>query len=148
MAEILGAFGGWTWWIIGGVLLLSELLATSIFLVWFGLAALSVGLADAFLGLNWQTEIILFVVLSVVYVLLGRRYMKTRATDEVDQPYLNQRVNAFVGRTAVLHEAIVNGEGKVRIDDALWRVTGTDAPAGSRVLITGGSGMVLETEPA
>lgn len=148
MAEILGAFGDWTWWIVGGVLLLSELLATSIFLVWFGLAALSVGLADIFLGLNWQTEVILFVVLSVVYVLIGRRYVRTRATDEVDQPYLNQRVNAFVGRTAVLQEAIVNGEGKVRIDDALWRVTGTDAPAGSRVLITGGSGKVLETEPA
>ena len=148
MAEILGVFGGWTWWIIGGVLLLSELLATSIFLVWFGLAALSVGLADVLLDLNWQTEIILFVVLSVIYVLIGRRYMRTRATDEVDLPYLNQRVNTFVGRTAVLHEAIVNGEGKVRIDDALWRVNGTDAPAGSRVLITGGSGMVLETEPA
>ena len=148
MAEILGAFGGWTWWIIGGVLLFSELVATSIFLVWFGLAALTVGLADVILDLNWQTEIILFVILSVVYVLIGRRYMKTRATDEVDQPYLNQRVNAFVGRTAVLHEAIVNGEGKVRIDDALWRVTGTDAPAGSRVLITGGSVMLLETEPA
>ncbi len=148
MAEILGVFGDWTWWIIGGVLLVGELVATSIFLVWFGLAALTVGLADVFLNLNWQTEIILFVVLSVAYVLIGRRYMKTRATDEVDLPYLNQRVNAFVGRTAVVHEAIVNGEGKVRIDDALWRVRGTDAPAGSRVRITGGSGMVLETEPA
>ncbi len=148
MAEILDIFGGWTWWIIAGVLLLSELLATSIFLVWFGLAALTVGLADLFLGLNWQTEVIAFVVLSVVYLLLGRRFVRTRATDEVDQPYLNQRVNAFVGRTAVVHEPIVNGEGKVSIDDALWRVTGTDAPAGSRVRITGGSGMVLETEPA
>jgi membrane protein implicated in regulation of membrane protease activity len=148
MAEILGVFGDWTWWIIAGVLLVSGLLATSIFLVWFGLAALSVGLADFFLGLSWQMEIILFVVLSVVYLLLGRRYVRTRATDEVNQPYLNQRVNAFVGRTAVLHEPIVNGEGQVRIDDALWRVTGSDAPAGSRVRITGGSGMVLETEPA
>ncbi len=148
MADILGVFGDWTWWIIAGVLLVSELLATSVFLVWFGLAALTVGLADLFLGLNWQTEVIVFVVLSVVYLLLGRRFVRTRATDEVDQPYLNQRVNAFVGRTAVVHEPIVNGEGKVRIDDALWRATGTDAPAGARVRITGGSGMVLETEPA
>ena len=148
MAEILGIFGDWTWWIIAGLLLVSELVATSIFLVWFGLAALSVGLIDLFLGLSWQMEVVLFVVLSVVYLLLGRRYVRTRATDEVNQPYLNQRVNAFVGRTAVVQKAIVNGEGEVRIDDALWRVTGTDAPAGSRVRITGGSGMVLETEPA
>ena len=147
MAEFLGSFGDWTWWIIGALLLVSELVATNIVLVWFGLAALSVGLADLFLGLSWQMEVILFVVLSVIYLLLGRRYVRTRATDEVNVPYLNQRVNAFVGRTAVLHEAIVNGEGKVRMDDALWRVTGTDAPVGSRVRITGGSGMVLETEP-
>lgn len=147
MAEFLGSFGDWTWWIIGALLLVSELVATNIVLVWFGLAALSVGLADLFLGLSWQMEVILFVVLSVIYLLLGRRYVRTRATDEVNVPYLNQRVNAFVGRTAVLHEAIVNGEGKVRMDDTLWRVTGTDAPAGSRVRITGGSGMVLETEP-
>ncbi|MEM7634784.1 MAG: NfeD family protein [Pseudomonadota bacterium] len=148
MAEVLGVFGDWTWWIIAGLLLVSELVATSIVLVWFGLAALSVGLVDLFLGLSWQMEVILFVVLSVIYLLLGRRYVKTRATNEVNLPYLNQRVNAFVGRTVVLHEAIVNGEGKVRMDDALWRVTGTDAPAGTRVRITGGSDMVLETEPA
>lgn len=148
MAEIMDFFGDWTWWIIAGVLLVSELVATSIVLVWFGLAALTVGLADLFLGLSWQVEVIVFVVLSVVYLLLGRRYVRTRATDEVNLPYLNQRVNTYVGRTAVLHEAIVNGEGKVRMDDALWRVTGTDAPAGSRVRITGGSNMVLETEPA
>ena len=148
MAEILGFFGNWTWWIIGTLLLVSELVATNIVLVWFGLAALSVGVADLFLGLSWQMEIVLFVVLSVIYLVLGRRYVRPRATDEVNLPYLNQRVNAFVGRTAVLHEAIVNGEGQVRIDDALWRVTGTDAPAGSRVRITGGSGMVLQTEPA
>ena len=147
MSEVVGLFGGWTWWIIGAILLVGELLATSIFLVWFGLAALTVGLADLFLSLNWQTEIVLFVVLSVVYVLVGRRYMGNRGAVADDQPYLNQRMNAFVGRTVVLHEAIVNGEGKVRIDDAIWRVTGTDAPAGSKVLITGGSGVVLETEP-
>ncbi len=148
MAEIMDFFGDWTWWIIAGVLLVSELVATSIVLVWFGLAALTVGLADLFLGLSWQVEVIVFVVLSVIYLLLGRRYVRTRATDEANLPYLNQRVNAYVGRTAVLHEAIENGEGKVRMDDALWRVTGTDAPAGSRVRITGGSNMVLETEPA
>ncbi len=148
MAEIMDLFGDWTWWIIAGVLLVSELVATSIVLVWFGLAALTVGLA-ALSGSGFVLdEVIVFVVLSVIYLLLGRCYVRTRATDEANLPYLNQRVNAYVGRTAVLHEAIENGEGKVRMDDALWRVTGTDAPAGSRVRITGGSNMVLETEPA
>lgn len=145
MTALMDLFGGWTWWIIASVLLVSELLIMSIFLVWLGLAALTVGLLDLLVGMQWQAETVLFVVLSVIYVFVGRRYMRTRAQDTTDQPHLNQRINAFVGRTATLHEAIVNGEGKVRIDDALWRVSGEDAPAGTKVQITGVSGMTLQT---
>jgi membrane protein implicated in regulation of membrane protease activity len=148
MAELMELFGGWTWWIIAAVLLVSELLVMSIFLVWLGLAALTVGIVDLIVGLEWQAEVVLFVILSVVYVFIGRRNMRTRAEDTTDQPHLNQRINAFVGRTVVLHEAIANGEGKVKLDDALWRVSGTDAPAGSSVRITGVSGMMLLSEPA
>ncbi len=148
MAELMDFFGGWTWWIIAAVLLVSELLTMTIFLVWLGLAALSVGIVDLILGLDWRAEAVLFVLLSVIYVWFGRGYMKTRAVDETDQPHLNQRINAYVGRTVVLHEAIVNGEGKVRLDDAVWRVRGADAPAGEKVRIVGVSGMLLETEPA
>jgi membrane protein implicated in regulation of membrane protease activity len=148
MADLLGLLGDWTWWIIAVVLLVSELLVMSIFLVWLGLAALTVGLVDLLLGLDWQMEVLLFVVASVIYLWLGRRYVKTRAAGETDQPHLNQRMQSLVGRTAVLHEAIVNGQGKVQLDDAIWRVTGEDAPAGTRVRITGADGLVLQTEPA
>ena len=139
MAEILGFFGDWTWWIIGGLLLVSELVATNIVLVWFGLAALSVGRGRPVSGPELadgnHSVCRAFDRLSGAWTALCQ---DTRATDEVNLPYLNQRVNAFVGRTTVLHEPIVNGEGKVSMDDALWKVTGTDAPAGSRVRVTGG----------
>lgn len=148
MEQLLGIFGVWTWWVIAAVLLVAELLVMSVFLVWFGIAALSVGLLALFLDLGWQLELLLFVVLSTLYVFLGRAYMKTRAASETDQPFLNQRAQAYVGQTAVLFEAISNGRGKVRLDDSVWLVTGSDAPAGSRVRITGVSGMVLQSEPA
>jgi membrane protein implicated in regulation of membrane protease activity len=147
MEELLGLFGIWTWWIIAAVLLVSELLVMSIFLVWLSVAALTVGLVELAVDLNWQTEVLLFVTLSIVYVLLGRRYMKTRAASETDQPFLNQRSGSYVGRTVVLLEAIENGRGKVQIDDAIWQVEGEDAPAGSKVRITGVDGMLLRAEP-
>lgn len=147
MEQLLGIFGVWTWWVIAAVLLVAELLVMSVFLVWFGIAALSVGLLALFLQLGWQLELLLFVVLSTLYVFLGRAYMKTRAASETDQPFLNQRAQAYVGQTAVLFEAISNGRGKVRLDDSVWLVTGSDAPAGSKVRITGVSGMVLQSEP-
>ena len=148
MEQLLDIFGIWTWWIIAAVLLVAELLVMSVFLVWFGIAALSVGVLALFLQLGWQMELLLFVVLSGVYLLLGRRYVKTRAASETDQPFLNQRVQAYVGQTVILFEAIENGRGKVRLDDAIWQVAGKDAPAGSKVRITGVSGMVLQSEPA
>lgn len=148
MEQILDLSGVWTWWIVAAVLLVAELLVMSVFLVWFGIAALTVGLLALFLQLGWQMELLLFVVLSTVYVLLGRGYMKTRAASETDQPFLNQRAQAYVGQTVVLFEAIENGRGKVRLDDAIWQVAGQDAPTGSKVRITGVSGMVLQSEPA
>lgn len=148
MVDLLNLFGVWTWWIVAAVLLVAELVVMSVFLVWFALAALSVGLLVLFVELGWQIELLLFVVLSIVYVLAGRRYMKTRGASETDQPFLNQRAEAYVGRTAVLFEAIENGRGKLSLDDAIWQVTGSDAPAGSKVRITGVSGMVLTCEPA
>lgn len=148
MEFLLGLFGMWTWWIIGGALLVAELLVMSVFLVWFGIAALSVGIVALFVSLGWQFELLLFVVLSGLYLFLGRRYMKTRAASETDQPYLNQRINSYVGQTVILFEAIENGQGKVKLDDAIWRVSGADAPAGSKIRITGVKGMMLQSEPA
>lgn len=148
MEQLLELFGVWTWWIIAAILLVSELLVMSIFLVWLGVAALTVGLIELAFDLSWEMEVVLFVVLSTIYVLAGRRYMKTRAASETDQPFLNQRANAYVGRTVVLVDPIENGRGKVRLDDSVWQVAGQDAPVGSKVRITGVDGMVLQSEPA
>ncbi|MGB7204921.1 MAG: NfeD family protein [Anderseniella sp.] len=147
MGILMELMGGWTWWIIAAILLVSELLVMSIFLVWLGLAALTVGIIDLIFVTDWHIEAILFVVLGIVYLFLGRKYMKSRGEFTSDQPHLNQRINSFVGRTVVLHEPIVNGEGKVQFDDAFWKVTGVDTPAGTKVRITGLAGMVLLCEP-
>jgi membrane protein implicated in regulation of membrane protease activity len=148
MEQLLGSIGIWVWWIIAAVLLIAELLVMTVFLVWLGAAALTVGLIELFVDLGWQLEVFLFVVLSTIYVLVGRRYVNTRSEPRDGDPALNQRTSAYVGRTVVLHEAIVNGQGKVKLDDALWRVEGTDAPAGSKVRIVAASAMALQTEPA
>src|ERR671917_2618942 len=50
-AETLGF---WIWIILGLLLVGAETLAPGIFLLWFGLAAMLTGLADAWFGLSWQ----------------------------------------------------------------------------------------------
>ena len=65
-----------------------------------------------------------------------------------DQPLLNKKVAQMVGRTFVLEQPIVNGHGKVRVNDALWSIAGDDLPAGARVTVVATEGITLRVQPA
>jgi membrane protein implicated in regulation of membrane protease activity len=144
MQQFLPFLGGWTWWVIAGILLLVELLLPGVFLMWLGLAAAIIGVIDIFADLSWQVEIAAFAVLSVLLVLFVRPRV---ASTQREPSNLNQRMYDYVGRSYVLHDAIVNGRGKVRIDDTLWVVTGTDRDKGEWVKVKGveGTRLIVET---
>ena len=57
--------------------------------------------------------------------------------------FLNRRSDALVGRVFTLEKPIMDGTGTVRIDDTIWRVSGPDAPAGSRVKVVHADGASL-----
>ena len=65
-----------------------------------------------------------------------------------DQPALNRRAEALVGRVVPLERAIVNGRGRVQIADAFWDVSGPDLPAGAPVRVVAARGMTLEVQEA
>lgn len=139
--------GFWNWFIIGGVLLVLEVLLPGTFMLWLGLAAIATGVIALILPLGWQVQVVVFAILSVVSVLLGRRFTP-RAEPESDKPFLNRRADSFVGRVFVLDEPIVSGSGRVRIDDSMWRVTGPDCAAGTKVRVERVDGVLLVVGPA
>ena len=63
-----------------------------------------------------------------------------------DRPFLNRRAEGFVGRIFMLDKPIVDGSGTIRLDDTIWRVTGPDVPAGSRVKVAHADGASLLVE--
>ena len=137
------ALGAWSWIILGLVLIGIELLAPGIFFLWLGLAAIVTGLIDVALGLPWQASFIVFALLAVAAVLLGR--FVTRPNDHAEAPasHLNQRGQALVGRVFTLEAPIKDGEGRIRIDDSSWRVTGADRLKGARVRVVRVEGSTL-----
>ena len=145
MHEIFPILGEWTWWVIAGILLLVELILTGVFFMWLALAAALVALIDLFIDLRWQVEIAIFAIFAVLLVLVVRPRLKL---PHVEIPNLNQRMFDYVGRSYVLHEAIVNGSGKIRIDDTLWVVTGADREKGEWIKVNGVEGTRLLVEPA
>jgi membrane protein implicated in regulation of membrane protease activity len=145
MQQFLPFLGGWTWWVIAGIFLLVELMLPGVFFMWLGLAAAVIGIIDLFADLSWQVEIALFAVFSVLLVLFVRPRVKF---PEGEPSNLNRRMDDYVGRSYVLDEPIVNGRGKVRIDDTLWTVSGTDLGKGEWVKVTAVDGTRLLVEPA
>lgn len=139
--------GPWNWIALGLVLLILEIVVPGVFLLWIGLAALIVGglslmFWDAGFWL-WQVQVVLFLVLSLACALGGKRMMASRG-DRSDQPLLNRRGDQLVGRVATLTEPIVDGRGRVKIGDTMWRVSGPDLPAGTKVRVKAAADLDLE----
>jgi membrane protein implicated in regulation of membrane protease activity len=136
------SLGAWSWIILGLVLIGVEMLAPGIFFLWLGLAAIVTGLLDAVLDLSWQTASLIFALLAVAAVLLGRFVTRSNAP-EPQAAQLNQRGQALVGRVFTLEAPIKDGEGRIRVDDSSWRVTGADRFAGAKVRVVRVEGTTL-----
>lgn len=126
----------WYWLIAGVLLCAAEALAPGMFLLWLGVAAIATGVLLTSVDLSFPWSLLVFGALSVVALLLGRRFYGSREK-ESDQPFLNRRADAMVGRTYVLAQPIRGGEGRVVVNDTQWRVRGPDLPAGTKVRVTG-----------
>jgi inner membrane protein len=146
MSDMFSLAGPWFWFIVAGLLLIGELLSPGVFLMWIAAAAALTGVVDVLFSLTWQVEVALFAVFSLALVFAMWGFVKTQREPKSDQPHLNQRHGAYVGREFTLEKPIVNGSGKLRIEDALWDIDGPDLPAGARVKVTGVNGLRLTAE--
>ena len=130
------------------VLIAAEALAPGAFMLWLGFAAAAVFLIVLLspLEIPLLVQVGAFVVLSFVSIQVYRKWFRSRERQS-DQPALNRRTAALVGRVVTLERAIVDGRGRVQIADAYWDVSGPELPAGRQVRITGGDAMTLQVEP-
>jgi inner membrane protein len=137
------SLGAWAWIILGILLIGVELVAPGAFFLWLGLAAIATGLIDAVLDLSWQTSALLFALLCVAAVILGRAVTRSRTQDEPQAEMLNRRGQSLIGRVFTLETPIKDGEGRIRVDDSSWRVTGADRFAGAKVRVVRIEGSTL-----
>ncbi|MBV7567200.1 NfeD family protein [Pseudomonas sp. PDM27] len=138
----------WDWLALGTVLLILEVFGAGGYLLWIGMAAAAVGVLTFFLpGLSWEWQFLLFGLLSIATALYWWRRQHT-ATRLSDQPHLNLRGQELIGKTFVVHEAIVDGRGKIKVADGVWMARGPDVAIGSRVRVVGQQGAILLVEAA
>lgn len=143
--DFIAGYGPWSWMVAGLVLLALELVAPGGILIWMGVAGIVTGLIVLFRPLDWPVQWLIFGVLSLGSILLWLRLPRNRAVQS-DRPYLNRRADRFTGQESKLDEPIVDGFGRLVLDDTVWRIAGPDLPIGARIRIVGNNGAVLQVE--
>ncbi|MCV3207258.1 NfeD family protein [Mesorhizobium sp. YC-39] len=147
LERIVSELGPWNWMVLGFILLVMEIVAPGVFMLWIGIAALIIGAVSLLIWdaafWTWQVQVLAFLALSLVSAFVGKKLVGGRHGD-VDQPLLNRRGAQMVGRMATLAEPIKNGRGRIRLGDTVWRVSGPDLPAGTQVRVTGSADTDLE----
>jgi len=116
----------WWLWLAGGLALVVAEIATpsGFFIIFFGLGALTVGVLDA-LGIvsSIGVELLLFTVLSVVYLLLFRGRLRAY----VQMPP-SSSVDSLVGVVATVQEPMSPGVmGRVEVRGSIWSARNTSA---------------------
>lgn len=137
---------GWLWLIGGVLLLIAEIVAPGVFLVFIGAAAIATGLFALLFELSLAPQLALFALYSIIAVTVGRRVYANQHGDSGD-PLLNDRSARLVGKVVTVVADVDEHGGRVRVGDSEWSARGGPAAAGERVRISGVDGNCLLVEP-
>ncbi len=132
------------WLILGIILIFVELATPGFVLMFFGMAALTVSFLTLLIPSLGQTIAwLLFAALSVVYLLLLRKFLKRVFMGEKDAP--DRLEDSFIGKFAIVSEPIAPGKpGKVEFTGCEWEaVSDAEAAVGDRVKIIDKNNLTL-----
>ena len=144
MNELIWIF--WYWWVLALILLVAELLVTGFFFLWMAAASVVTGMLLWLLPmLSNPVQILLFSTLSIAMItawrlVVGKKVIKS------DHPLLNKRGAQYIGRVFDLYEAIENGQGKIKVDDTIWKVRGEDCGIDAKVKVVAVHGTVFDVQ--
>lgn len=145
MNTLAGIEPHWFWLALGLVLAIGEMTIPGVFLIWMAAAALVTGFTAWLVPLEVAWQVLLFALLSMVFVFAGRRWLKQHPVEAAD-PKMNDRGARSVGETVVVSQVIQDGQGRVRMGDSEWLAKGPDAEPGTRMKVTGSDGAILLVE--
>ncbi len=133
-------------WLVGGlVVCAAEALAPGAFHIWIGAAAAIVGAVAYFVPVDFTSQLLMFGVLVVALVLVGRRVYGSLGAQPGPLP--QSRAHAMIGADFFLDEPIEQGYGRIRVGDSSWRVAGVDCPSGAKVrVVADEDGSLLRVE--
>jgi hypothetical protein len=135
----------WAWLALGLVLAVGEMTIPGVFLIWMAGAAVITGLVTWVVPLSVPLQVVLFAVLSVGAVFIGRNWLRANPIEPAD-PLMNDRGARAIGEMVVVTQVIEGGEGRVKLGDSEWIAKGPDAEPGTRMRVAAHNGSILMVE--
>ena len=139
----------WHWLVLGLLLVLAELAtAGGFYVIFFGIAALTVGVLAGFgmAGPLW-VQLLMFSVLSVATLVIFRARLLSWVQHDPQRP----EIDTLIGEIGVASEELIPGTvGRVEVRGAAWtarNTTGTPVSRGTRIRVVRVDGLTLDIEP-
>ncbi|EDM34716.1 hypothetical protein PBAL39_14204 [Pedobacter sp. BAL39] len=131
------------WFCLGFAFFLLEFLVPGFILFFFGVGAWIVALVAFFTDVSLNTQIILFILSSLLTVVFFRSWVKRKLG--MGNTAGQQLEDEFIGKVALAETVIGPGNnGKVEFKGASWEASSEqDIAAGERVIITGNRSILL-----
>jgi membrane protein implicated in regulation of membrane protease activity len=101
----------WHWVVFGLLLIVSEIFMPLFIVIWFGLSAIIVGVVDKLFDTSFATEILVWTVLSVVFLALWFMFFKDKTISKSGQSDFTLGTKGIVTQAIKPHD-----KGKVRFD--------------------------------
>jgi len=119
--------GAYAWLAAALVMVMLEIAVPSNWLLWPGIAAFITSVILYFVPeLPGTGAVVIFVILSILLLYLGRRYVKLARGKASDAPHLNARAARMVGRRGSALQDSQDGTSRVQIDGIEWPVRNVD----------------------
>lgn len=133
----------WVWAIVALAVAIAELHTPGYYLIWIAAGAAATAIAGSYYDLALSTQILIFVVASVIACLCGYFIYRWLATVGGKTVPVNRRALDLIGTRGVVAETITNGHGKVRLGDTVWLAEGPDLASGTAVVVSGVRGTTV-----
>jgi membrane protein implicated in regulation of membrane protease activity len=139
----------WYWWALAAVLLVFEMMLPGVVFLFLAIGAAASGVFLLVVSdLSLELQLFVFAIVSVASAVVLRPTLKRLQRGRTGEANLNARGHALVGKTIILDTPILGGQGRVKLGDGSWTVTGPDMAAGTRVRVAAVNGTELRVEPA
>jgi len=137
----------WHWVVLGLILVVSEIFAPLFIVIWFGLSAIIVGLVDLVFATSFMTELLEWIILSVIFLALWLIFFKDKTVSKSGQSDFRLNTKGIVIQKIKPHD-----KGKVKFDAPVlgssewYAVADKTIEVGESIIIVDVNGQLLKVK--